>query len=56
MKEVLKAIVEPTEHADIICLTDLEHVKGTERFTYYIETKKLLKADKTYRVTIEELT
>lgn len=55
MKEVLKTIVEPTERADIVCLTDLKQVKGTDRFTYYLETKGLLKADKVYRITIEEL-
>lgn len=55
MKEILKTIVEPTEHADIICLTDLKIVNGVERFSYYLRTKGILKADKTYRITIKEL-
>ena len=55
MKEILKTIVEPTGRADIVCLTDLKQVGGCDRFTYYLETKGLLMADKTYRITIEEL-
>ena len=53
--QVLKVIAEPTEHADIIILTDIREVRNVEKFTYYLETKGLLKSDKTYQIIINEL-
>ncbi len=53
--EVLKIIAEPTKHGNIIVLSDIREVRGVEMFTFYLETKGLLKSDKTYQLTIKEL-
>ena len=57
MKEVLKVITDCIDHdTGILVLTDIkENAKASDSFTYYLETRGILKADKTYRVTIEEL-
>ena len=57
MKDVLKEITTCIDRGTgILVLTDIKATaKASDSFTYYLETKGILKADKTYRITIEEL-
>jgi len=55
MKTILETIKQPEIQHGLAIITDLDVKKGREVFTYYIETKGILKDGKAYKITITEL-